>query len=347
MQKTLIQILLMLLPVLATGQVGYQRSSYPLNKYYKVKAKSGLNLRAADNKTSAKLDGIPFGEVVYGTAEFRADTIEGIPGRWISVIYDDQNGFLFSGFLEEWKEGPISFFFPETVPENQNPYPDDITYWGLVYEDPSRVRPCDINLLKTGHYKFVRLKIDSTTNVMDGEVVKTYAPTNVNESVKLVVSGFVPNPKSLTVHFYDGFITPGASVGFSNYDVAKKRERAYSVFATGKPIQGKNDDYRMFTKIEDYHLHFREMFFLGGYGPVEVVGEQTIEHKDIYCDREGSFDVQRLYMTGDFDGDGKADLIFRREEDGGTCQAYFLYLSSKARKGALVKQVATESFCGC
>ena len=348
MQRTIIQCLLVALPILVKGQsTSCPEGAAELGKYYKVQAKSGLNLRAAGSKTSAKICGIPFGEEVYGCAEHNHDTIEGVVGRWISVTYGNHQGFLFNGFLEELRGGPIGFFFPDHVPEFDSPYKEGIEYWGLVYDDTSRVEAWNLNRLMTGHYKFIRLKMDFLTKEIDGNTIKIYAPTNVKEAVKMVVYGFDPNTKSLGTNFFNEFMPPGGSTQFVNYDYSKKRQRAYAVFATGKPVQGKKDDYRMFTKIEDYHLRIREMYFLGGYGPVELVEEQSIVHNDINCDREGDFDTKHLYLTGDFDGDGKADFIFRQHYEGGTCKAFFLYLSSKANQGFLVKEVATWGVCGC
>lgn len=66
----------------------------------------------------------------------------------------------------------------------------------------------------------------------------------------------------------------------------------------------------------------------------------------LYAQDEGDLDGWRLRWAGDLDGDGKPDLLLDAANHYNT-QTTRLFLSSRAKKGELVHEVATLSVTGC
>jgi len=75
--------------------------------YFFVLAPNGLSLRTSDNLTSKRLLTIPYGEKVKQIATIHTIdfTVENIGGSMMEVLYKEQIGYAFSGFLSKF---PVS-----------------------------------------------------------------------------------------------------------------------------------------------------------------------------------------------------------------------------------------------
>jgi hypothetical protein len=91
-------LFLLIAVVLSTSALGI--GNFNANEDLHVLAFSGINLRNAPN--GGLVHHIPFGTTIR-TMEAKTDrnteTIEGIKGSWVRVIYDGHEGMVFDGFL--------------------------------------------------------------------------------------------------------------------------------------------------------------------------------------------------------------------------------------------------------
>jgi len=109
----------------AFSQKLYAKKGDELNVF----AVSGLNLRSAPDVKAKVVAKIAYAEkvLIIDPATDVYETIEGRPGSWLKVQYNNQVGFLFSGYLTKLKPPQVSpgqidcsYFneFPEWIKEN-------------------------------------------------------------------------------------------------------------------------------------------------------------------------------------------------------------------------------------
>lgn len=74
------------------------------NNYF-INARSGLNVHSGPAATAAVAFTLPDGELVEYRGDFRADTVSGRKGWWLKVRRLEQEGFVFSAFIEDADAG--------------------------------------------------------------------------------------------------------------------------------------------------------------------------------------------------------------------------------------------------
>ena len=91
---------------LSTDTVNGAETEQSKDKY--VAAKSGLNLRSEPNKLSKAVTLIPFGsKVTIEKSEGDEIFLDGRYGKWVNVKYGNNTGWVFSGFLSDFKPDTI------------------------------------------------------------------------------------------------------------------------------------------------------------------------------------------------------------------------------------------------
>lgn len=89
------------------------------------------------------------------------------------------------------------------------------------------------------------------------------------------------------------------------------------------------------VKEKEYRVNYEIVLESGG------IKQTVVKHKQI-----GAESAPSLLWAGDLDRDGKIDLIMDTT-DNYNCRILTLFLSSKAKPGQLVKQVASHLSTGC
>lgn len=117
--KTVIQLsLLILIPFVSMGQFYYE-----IGDTLMITAKSGLKLRDSTSIHSKNISVIPFGgKVISKSLPIKRDEIENKFGTWIEVSYNDNTGFVFSGFVTKAK-------FPKYNKQKHCTYVFDQSWW--------------------------------------------------------------------------------------------------------------------------------------------------------------------------------------------------------------------------
>ena len=151
MKPISIYLFIALSPFLCFSQLFPCEESW--STHMKVKASSGLKLRAEPNLESKTLAIIPAESVIpiCYTAEINAN-IDGIQGHWVLTEYKDQKGYVFDGYLED--ETTESPFWADCVAEFVNTWEETFfskaqEYLGLFKKEGKEnyeVRPIEFEL---------------------------------------------------------------------------------------------------------------------------------------------------------------------------------------------------------
>ncbi|MCB1144339.1 MAG: SH3 domain-containing protein [Leptospiraceae bacterium] len=96
-----------------------------------VSSKDGLIFRSKPDKSSSKIDLIPFREEVMVISNTNKKfTVGSVTGEWLEIVYKNKKGFVFDGFLEDYP--------PEEVEEDSkkceivlNNQPENVKSWML------------------------------------------------------------------------------------------------------------------------------------------------------------------------------------------------------------------------
>ena len=92
-----------------------------------IAAKSGLNLRSDPNKSSKVVTLIPFGaKVTIEKSDGKEIFLDGRYGKWVNVKYENKTGWVFSGFLCDFKPDtvikPAADFYRNKYMKNEDVY---------------------------------------------------------------------------------------------------------------------------------------------------------------------------------------------------------------------------------
>jgi hypothetical protein len=324
--------------------------------WYSVTAPSGLTLRAGPNRSTAKLDAIPFGEeVLFCGNTGVSETIEGKSGSWVKVTWADKTGYLFNGFLTPIYERKIRMVIPnagaDSYWESMELAPE-MKWQALADMDTasSAKRKRKSNLLSSVDLKIGRKKVDSTSPTSrfleNGVLNLTIAPFAIFSGFNLLngVSNQVRTPIKLL---------PGEIATFSTYDRENQIARRYVISAEGKVIPntkfGSGDYNGPIERIENYKINMYQQVPKLPYSDelapwnIQKLADCTLTRpgeSDVY-----DMDVLYIYFAGDLDGDHQLDLILARLN--GIAHSYQLYLSSKKLPGFLLRYVAIWTDTAC
>jgi hypothetical protein len=344
--------------VLAVGPARSQTivcnsNGFMFNHFMRVTAPSGVNLRAAPSQQAAKLVAIPYGAEIpvaanYSDEQLPEETIEGKYARWNKAAYAGKTGYVFSGFLEELHDKTaVRFLIPDAGVDFQRDELDldpAVTWFALAPNEK-------VNSTYQSDYRQMvasRVKLGEVT--IPGQDVARHPPLNAPENTTVFFAGIQPGTRG---DYYQPeepeMLFPGAVITFHLYDEALKQQRIYQVYATGQPIAAPKDrGYWPFTGIQNYQLRVREV----SYSPVRVqdayrvVSDQLLFSGNLTFDMEtGRINGLSLFLMGDFDNDRKLDILLDWHGDKGS--VYYLFLSSKALPGFMMRVVAMMSASCC
>ena len=329
-------------------------SGFMFNHFMRVTAPSGVNLRAAPSQQAAKLVAIPYGAEIpaaanYSDEQLPEETIEGKYASWYKAAYAGKTGYVFGGFLEELHDKTaVRFLIPDAGVDFQRDELDldpAVTWFALAPNE--KVRSTD----QSDYRQMFASQVKLGKVIIPGQDVARHPPLNAPENTVVFFSGF----KSNTLHesYYQPhepeMLFPGAVITFHLYDEALKQQHIYQVYATGQPIAAPKDrGYWPFTGIQNYQLRVREV----SYSPVRVqdayrvVSDQLLFSGNLTFEMEtGRINGLSLFLMGDFDNDRKLDIILDWHGDKGS--VYYLFLSSKALPGFMMRVVAMMSASCC
>ena len=326
-------------------------SSFVFNHFMRVTAASGVNLRAAPSSKAAKLLTIPYGtEILAGADDGNLpwETIEGKYTNWWRVSYAGKTGYVFGGFLEDIHEKTsIRLLIPnagvESLWESMRLDPA-VTWFALV---PSEKELPEYQSQVVQMHR-LRVKLGAEKTGYQDEV--RHLPLNVPENTAVFFSGFEPGTQVEAFYRRDepDILFPGTVIPFHVYDEKQKLHRIYQVYATGDAVQAPpGRGYWPFSGIRNYQLRVREIVD-SPTGPDDryaVASDQLLFSGNLVYDLEtGRINGPRPFLLGDFDNDRKLDIILNRNDYG---TVFYLFLSSKALPGFMMRVVAMVADAGC
>jgi hypothetical protein len=323
MKRIQITLLILLIPIMSFAQV-FECGNLG-GGYYRVTAKSGLNLRKGPNPTSEKMVGIPFGAAVYCCNECESypnETIEGVDGCWKKIYFKDVEGYVFSGFLEAVPK--IDLMCPS---DWVNEWKDAVfekgkAYFGIYENDSTK-----------GKSKVV--KMEGKDTLIDSPTMGKVKMIKVEseDAPDFIVSNLPLNDgqQIMGIHFNNKMLFPGETVKYG---------KSY-LYATGIPQTNKASN-TPFSAIKDYRLILRQISEGGENFKETVLFElDLLPWSDIGY--EGGI---RLRWVGDLDNDGKLDVLLTYSTHY-ACWEVILLLSSKAIGNRLIGEAAKYKACGC
>lgn len=281
-----------------------------------VIATGGLNMRSAPNAKASRVTAVPFGAQVSILEDSASGVLNigKVEGCWQKVSYKQQSGYMFSPYLSREyfpidKNTPVHLYTQGAGCQNNMRYNPRYSYRAVVREDDGSYQ-----------LKEVKLSFHVVPNtIAEGAEVLIYEVEGAEQP--LLVIGRAKWAQE-----------PGKITGFGRHDEIcylgnpdfEKREEAHTTTVPG--VQG----YSLYYAYEEEEngREYRVPYLVLKHGPSgteQRIGGQGTEN---YC-----YDL--LVWAGDLDGDGEADFVLESEK-----YYAYLYLSSDAKKGQLLKRVA-------
>ena len=325
MQKTLFTLILGLFPGLLFAQTPYT-----------VIAVSGLKLRATPDREGRALAVAPFGAKVMVKNEYRTtpdgkgqtyqpearrDTIgilreydafgkkiqELHIGYWLSVVYEGESGYMFSGFL-----------LPEPSREATPPYPNED--WRVQYAAGNACSSASPDIEKRWNWYGLFRETDGTYALRSVRLQYALADYTDENGVAEIID------KEVITQIAG---TSGTSLFLVGYS-GKLKERSG---ITGADLFRSQDDpvLQKLAALQPYGIAVQR-------NSVEHEWDYTVFATTASGKRQklgipGMEGAPEVYWAGDLDGDGRYDYLCREgDKAGGTT----LYLSSLAKPGEIV-----------
>lgn len=329
-------------------------SGFVFNYFMRVTAPSGVNLRAAPSQKAAKLLSVPRGTEIpvaanYSDEQLSWETIEDKFASWHQASYAGKTGYVFGGFLEEVHDKTaVRFLIPNAGVDSQWEGLDldpAVDWFALAPNEKER---------STYQSDFVQMRTLKVTlgaqNLERPEIVR-HPPLNAPENTAVFFAGFKSDSRGESYYQPQepDMLFPGAVIPFHLYDEQLKQQRIYQLYATGQPIAAPKDrGYWPFTGIQNYQLRVREVTLSpsGTKDGYQVVSDQLLYSGNLSFDMEtGRIDGLSVFLMGDFDNDRKLDIILDWDGDKGS--VFYLFLSSKAFPGFMMRVVAMMSASCC
>jgi len=326
---------------------------FVFNYFMRVTTPSGVNLRAAPSQQAAKLLSIPKGAEIpvadiYNDGQLPWETIEGKYETWYRVSYAGKTGYVFGGFLENLHDKTaVRFLIPDAGVDFQRDELDlDPAVAWIALAPNEKVN----STYQSDYQQMVASRVKLGEVTIPGQDIARHPPLNAPDNTTVFFAGIQPGTRG---DYYQPdepeMLFPGAVITFHLYDEALKQQRIYQVYATGQPIAAPKDrGYWPFTGIQNYQLRVREV----SYSPVRVQEAYRVESDQLLFSGNLTFDLQTggidglsLFLMGDFDNDRKLDIILDWHGDKGS--VYYLFLSSKALPGFMMRVVAMMSASCC
>ena len=341
MHKSLFFIVIMsVLPVLARAE--FMDSLI-------VIASSGLRLREKADANSKVLAAVPFltkvklkdkYETLYEmetTYKRKIIAVDGIRGYWVKVQYEQQTGFMFSGFLSagvlphRLTDDYVLLNEGWSCDNGVYSNPDDYSFFGLYAKNSFTME------LK----KVTKLHYGSEFSEM-GETQAFFTNRSVENKDTSV---FVLAIKKSKLRWNEGVLLGSGSSsldtmneikGYAGTNALPLGDTDWAIRTEGDPISKKDSRLRTAKLI----------FYKKDNKKSQVLFNFVRKEEDFKEDDDGTplAPPYQLLFQGDIDRDGKLDLIIGT---GGFVAHQYLFLSSEAKNGNLLKQVADREIFYC
>ena len=286
-----------------------------------VKAKSGINMREAADATSKKILSIPYNSritiVSYDTSYVAV--IENIKGFWIHGKYNDEDGYVFSGFLEiqNCLDGIYFTIIADSILVDNDLFATSCEPYLGFYENKSdqfetefTVKPVKMECVEAPDYWYENaLKISAD-----------------QQKPIFMFSGLAINKKSITGRLLKNeMLYPSETLS-----IGQNNDFYYIAYAKGNGIENDNKfPYEIFSKIENYKVWIRKIDKKTNLYSEYLIEEMTYGYSGLGL---------TFYWTGDLNDDNIPDIIYKASNHhaGWTC---FLLLSQPESSKDLYKKV--------
>ena len=279
-------------------------------------ATGGVNLRSAPQASARKIAAAPFGAKVSVLDEMASDSLKigDLEGCWQQVRYGEQEGFMFSPFLSRNfypidQHEEIHLFSDNSSCQNNLRFNPNFTYYAVVKleTDLFQMKPVKVSFHVSANPIFAK----------EAEILNFDFEGAENPVVVVGQKKWGPIPETI-----QGIGGRDAMLYLGNPDF-ERREEAHTTVLPGFP---------------EYEIHYTvEADHKGGFRfpHLSLQNTQSGIHQVISGKGTDNYFRDLLLWAGDMDGDGHPDFVIEDDKSHG-----YLYLSSAAQKGELLRRVA-------
>ena len=270
----------------------------------------GVNLRSAPSLSGKKVRAVPYGEEVAILDSEASEEIKigNYQGRWFSVRYGKQEGYMFSAFVSrEYK--------PATCPTPYLLLKESGACVNHVFHDP---RFTYYGIYDKGNkYEVRKIKIDFNVSIVIGEYLNI--STNQQDESLFIIGSKKALPEGIQKKAYRSNIE-------GEYLYQRGSAMTIAELGTGWEFVAEFD-----TTQNDYYPHVTMK--IRGPGNTQKLRAFT----SYKVDNPNPMNL-RIEWAGDLDGDKRPDILISYGEKPGMTD---LYLSSERRHGELIHLVAS------
>ncbi|UII32124.1 SH3 domain-containing protein [Fulvivirga ulvae] len=291
---------------------------------FKVMSRDGVIMRKEPSRDSEKLFALSYGQEVSVCGTSKKETINGIEGTWLSVMYQGKSGYAFGAWLKEtepfylWSFGEIEMILLEGNIENS--YGFQRRYIGLI--------PNHKEAGLTARYKLKEFDIRDYKN----QQLLNRDKLN-EEGLTFLMNRSTGNAEVIGRKVVNSELSLGQTISF------KTDSANYVLYVLGTTVLNQENELDPISSIKDFRLILRRQ--KGG-----VISEQVIVKRDLTRWVPGDFlGGYFIDWIGDLDRDGELDILMKNIYHH-ECYNLQLFLSSKAEKNYLIKLVRNDEFCG-
>jgi hypothetical protein len=285
---------------------------------FTVIAEHGLSIRTKPNLESKIISTVPFGEIVLSenpNSSSHLDTIDGEIGYWLKVRYNQQTGFMFTGFLVFGDVFPLSRAdtIPYVIIDEWAEYSEEGKYCPGFY-DPSHYIP--------NFYWYGIKNLDTTTIITSTIVLPEYNPNrwNKDDKIQFDVKLRVENQKSFDFVFGSKYKLEPCEIKSNKYFgldskigvfIYPEQSVRIQPFITGYRIHGseeinllKGSENKINRKYTLDLIRYTDTILIKNMNKVFELNRPARIHAE--------FENPTLYWSGDINNDGNPDLILKR-----------------------------------
>ena len=319
MKTSFILILLLLISEFSSAQ-NYAECS----KLNTVTSDNGLIIRKEDSSDSEKLFTLSYGQEisVCKHSNGKKEIVNNIEGRWLAVMYQDIQGYVFSAYLKEseqfflWSMDEVGLALGEGRIE-------DLTFFKERY----------LGLFDTNPNSWYQMKeIDLRDYINENNFL-------IRDKIKEDGLIYITNGNLIQSDITGKRRTKNGGLPLARTIVYRTDSISYALYALGNIVLNQNNELDPISSIDDFRIILRRI-------KNGILTEQELLKTKMIRWSPGEFlgGVSVDWM-GDLDGDGELDILFRNVAHH-ECYSTQLFLSSKAENGYLLKLAKEDIWCG-